>query len=128
MYGITAGKVVRRKGKGYTAINPMLVKNQRNPMTGRSEFKIIWNFGTVRSNAITPAKSNSFWKEVELVFGELVSSGKIYAACAERAKCEFEKHIPKPISPAPIANPLPIAKANPTAAGQRVKERFKDLL
>ncbi len=122
MYGITAGKVVRRKGKGYTAINPMLVKNQRNPMTGRSEFKIIWNFGTVRSTEIS-AKANAFWKEVELVFGELVASGKIHAACAERAMREFEKHIPKP-----IANALPIAKTNRGSAEQRVAERFKNLL
>lgn len=122
-YGITNGKVVRRKGKGYTALNPMLVKNQRNPMTGRSGFKIIWNFGTVRSTEIF-AKANAFWKEVDLVFGELVSSGKIYAACAERAMREFEKHIPKPIAaPAPIAKP----RANPIAA-ERIQDRFKNLL
>lgn len=134
-YGITNGKVVRRKGKGYIAFNPMLIKNKRDGY-GRSGFKIIWNFGTVRSTEIS-AKANAFWKEVELVFSELISSGKIYAACAERAKNEFEKYIPKPsasvpvkpiANPLPVANALPIAKTNRGSAEQRVRERFKDLL
>lgn len=129
-YGITAAKVVRRKGKGYTAINLMLVKNRRDGY-GRSGFDVIWNFGTIRSTNIED-KANAFWKEVELVFSTLVAQGKIYAACAERAMPEFEKHIPKPIAsvpskPLPIANPLPIAKPNPTAA-KRIQKKFGNLL
>ncbi len=120
MYGVTNGKIVRRKNKTGYSYNFLIVKNRRHPMTGKAVYDVIWNFGTIRSDEIKN-QANAFWAKVELVLDSLVNKGKIYANDADKIRRQFEKHIPFP-----VAVPAP-KKINPSAM-ERVKNRFKDLL
>lgn len=129
MYGKVCGKITRRKNKTGYSYNFMIVKNRRSFMTGKSEYEVIWNFGTIRSEQLNDTKKQlAFWKEVAQVLANLINGGKIYKNCGREIRGKFVKYVPIPIAkssaPAPIAQP----SSNAKTVGDKLRERFKGLI
>jgi len=128
MYGKVCGKIIRRKNKTGNSYNFLIVKNRRNPMNGKAEYQVVWNFGTIRSEQLSDNQTQlEFWKEVALVLTNLIKEGKIYQNCGSEIKTKFEKYVKLPV----VKNVAPIAIAkqvtNPSIE-ERLRERFKGLL
>jgi hypothetical protein len=129
MYGRVNGKIVKRKNKTGFSYNFLIVKNQRSFMTGKAEYEVVWNFGTIRSEQLSDTKTQlAFWKEVAQVLTNLIDNGKIYRNCGGEIKAKFTKYVPLPVVKS--AAPTLIAQINSNAktAGERLRERFKGLL
>jgi len=126
-YGVVNGKISKRKNKTGWSHNFLVGKNYRSEITGKPNFKVIWNFGTIRDTEFHK-RANAFWKEVELVLTELVSTGKIYAADADKIRRQFAEYISVPVVPIVAPAPVPIAKKTNPSVAERVRKRFKDLL
>jgi hypothetical protein len=128
MYGITNGKIIRRKGKGYYSFNFLIVKNRRNPETGKAGYQVVFNFGTIRDYEFVD-RAKAFWQEVESVLTALVRDNKIYSNDADKIRGQFGKYIARPIiSPAvplPIYSPVQSAKPKVT---EQVHNRFGNML
>src|SRR5687767_7379160 len=106
MYGQVNGKVVVRETKTGESYNFQIVKNRRNPMSGRSENIMVWNFGTVKNTEIGN-RAKGFWKQVDSVVEQLVDSGRIDGNCRSEIQYKFEKFIPRPVAAVP--SPVPVA-------------------
>jgi len=128
MYGQVNGKVIVRETKTGNSYNFQIVKNRRNPMSGRSENIIVWNFGTVKNTEIA-AKANGFWKQVDSVIEQLVDSGKIDGNCRSEIRYRYEKFIPRPIAAVPSAAPVVAARRQINlGVAERVNNKFKGLI
>ncbi len=133
MYGVTNGKIIRRRGKGYYSYNFLIVKNRRNAETGKAGYQVVFNFGTIRDYEFAD-RAMAFWQEVETVLTTLVRDNKIYSNDADKIRGQFAEYISVPVAPiaAPVVAPLRSAsptkiKTNPDAE-TRVQNRFKNLL
>jgi hypothetical protein len=125
-YGIVNGKIAKRKNKTGWSHNFLIGKNYRCEMTGKPNFKIIWNFGTIKNTEFKD-RANAFWKEVELVLTSLVRDNKIYANDADKIRGQFAEYIPLPLVPIAAPATVPIKKIN-SSVEARVRDRFKDFL
>lgn len=126
MYGKVCGKIIRRKNKTGYSYNFLIAKNRRNPMNGKAEYEVVWNFGTLRDYELKDKeKAFRFWKEVALILTNLINEGKIYQNCGSEIKAKFEKYVSIPVMLSTA--PLPIAKSNSPIA-ERLRERFKGLV
>ena len=121
-YGRVCGKVIRRKNKNGYSYNFIIAKNQRNPMSGKPEYQVVWNFGTIKDSEFNQ-NALSFWKEVAMVVANLINEQKIYSNCGSEIKAKFQKYIPIPIEASSASVPIVKPKANSDAA-ERLRERF----
>jgi hypothetical protein len=128
--GTTCGKIQTRKIKNGFSHNLMLVKNKRNRMTGKPEFEIIFNFGSIRSYNIKKQNA-AMWKKINLVLDTLAADGRIYYNDAERAKSKFQEILGVPVPTLPpvpkTSAPVP-AKPKTLNAEERLWDKFGDLL
>ena len=127
-YGRVSGRVVRRKNKTGYSYNFLIVKNQRNYMTGKSEHLLVANLGTVKDSEFE-RDAKSFWRKVDATISILIDTGEI-DNCRSKICGKFGKVLPRPAvtvaAPTPAAKPLSKTESNPVAA--RLRARFKGLL
>lgn len=120
MYGKVAGKIVKRKNKTGYSYNFLIVKNQRSFMTGKSEYIVIHNFGTMRDSELKDKmKQLAFWQEVVKVLANLIEEGKIYQNCGSEIRGKFAEIVPIPI----VKKIAPIENINPSIV-ERIRERY----
>ena len=98
-------------------------------MTGKAEWELIFNFGSIRSYNI-PRDAESLWRKIIVVLDRLVSKGVVFADDAERAKAKYEGILGKPPTavPAPVPVPAPAPAAKPKVAqtaDELVRERLE---
>ncbi len=129
MYGRTNGKIIRRKGKGYYSYNFLIVKNRRNPETGKAGYQVVFNFGTIRDYEFVD-RAKAFWQEVETELTALVRDNKIYSNDADKIRGQFAEYISVPIaSPAtPAASASPAKIKTDSDVAERVQKKFGNLL
>lgn len=124
--GTVNGKIIKRKNKTGWSHNFLIIHNRRDGY-GRAGYDVVWNFKTIRDTELTK-RANAFWREVELVLTSLISSGKIYAADADKIRRQFAEYISVPVVPIATPAPVPIAKKINPSVVERVRDRFKNLL
>ncbi len=124
MYGVTNGKIIRRKGKGYYSYNFLIVKNRRNSITGKAGYQVVFNFGTIRDYEFAD-RAKAFWQEVETELTALVRENKIYANDADKIRRQFAEYISVPVVP----KPAPVVKIETNSdVAARVQKKFGNLL
>jgi hypothetical protein len=125
MFGVVTcnGKIIRRKCKGYTALNFLLVKNIRSELTGRPTYKVLHNFGTIRSTEVA-IKAKGFWIRVEIVLRQFVADKTISSHDGAKVRKQFSRVIPVPTA-SPIPAPAPTATPKKKDDIAQRLERFK---
>lgn len=122
MYGVTNGKIIKRKNKYGDSYNFLIVHNRRDGY-GRAGYDTVWNFGTVRGYEMKD-RANEFWQTAEKTLQKLVDENVIYRNDADKIRKQFAAYIPVPVA----APAMPAAKKINPSTAERVQARFKNLM